>query len=86
MDHTGNPTTFPETTKLIVGPGFKKHISVYPADPDGLISQSDLDGRLVEELEFDGNPKQLLIGGFKAIDYFEDGSFYLLQTPGVSAL
>jgi hypothetical protein len=27
----------------------------------------------------------LTIGGFKAIDYFEDGSLYLLDVPGVRA-
>jgi glyoxylase-like metal-dependent hydrolase (beta-lactamase superfamily II) len=38
-------------------------------------------GRNLYEIEFDG-PKSLKIGQFKAFDYFGDGSFYLLDSPG----
>lgn len=41
-DHTGDPSTFPPTTELVVGPGFKnKLLPGYPADPNGLILESD---------------------------------------------
>lgn len=37
-------------------------------------------GRNVRELKYGG----LKIGDFDALDYFEDGSLYLLDAPGVS--
>lgn len=37
--------------------------------------------RTLREVSFDG-PKTLRIGKFPAYDYFGDGSFYLLDTPG----
>ncbi|KAI9657665.1 MAG: hypothetical protein M1821_002841 [Bathelium mastoideum] len=80
-DHTGDPSTFPITTKLIVGPGTKSQILPgYPAGQDGLILQSDYAGR--DLLEVDFARTNLEIGGFKAFDYFGDGSLYLLETPG----
>jgi hypothetical protein len=39
-------------------------------------------GHKVTELSFDNT--NLTFGAFKAIDYFGDASFYLLNTPGVS--
>jgi hypothetical protein len=38
-------------------------------------------GRKITELSFNST---LNIGGYQAHDYFGDGSFYLLNTPGVS--
>ena len=38
-------------------------------------------GREVRELDFDG-PQVLRLGQLKAIDFFGDGSFYVLDTPG----
>ncbi|KAH7154499.1 beta-lactamase-like protein [Fusarium sp. MPI-SDFR-AT-0072] len=59
FDHIGDITTFPGSTELVVGPGFKKaFLPGYPADPDSPI------------------------GPFRAFDFFGDGSFYLLDTPG----
>jgi glyoxylase-like metal-dependent hydrolase (beta-lactamase superfamily II) len=79
-DHTGNPNEFPPTTQLIVGPGFKQHILPgYPANPDSSILESDYNDRELKELNFEYAD---LIGGFRSIDYFGDGSFYLLDTPG----
>jgi glyoxylase-like metal-dependent hydrolase (beta-lactamase superfamily II) len=60
----------------------------YPANPDSVILESDLANRELIELDFDtgksGNNtyKPLAIGRFRALDYFGDGSFYLLDTPG----
>jgi glyoxylase-like metal-dependent hydrolase (beta-lactamase superfamily II) len=79
-DHIGDPSTFPGSTKLIVGPGFKEaFMPGYPTKEDGLLLDSDFEGREVEEIAFEGNFK---IGGFKAMDFFGDGSFYLLDSPG----
>lgn len=36
---------------------------------------------MLEEVSFDG-PRSLQIGGFQALDYFGNGSFYLLDSPG----
>lgn len=41
-------------------------------------------GRPTREIEFESDGEGLNIGGFAAFDYFGDGSFYLLDAPGVS--
>lgn len=80
-DHIGDMKTFPGSTKLIVGPGFKEaFMPAYPIKEESPLLESDWEGREVVETDFgDGNLK---IGGFKALDYFGDGSFYLLDAPG----
>ena len=81
-DHSGDPSTFPPSTALVVGPGFKDaFVPAYPTKPGCAIHESDYAGRELREIAFDG---ELTIGGFKAFDYFGDGSFYLLDSPGVS--
>ncbi|KAL4734914.1 beta-lactamase-like protein [Aspergillus similis] len=80
-DHIGDPSTFPPSTDLIVGPGFKDAmLPGYPANPDSPILESDYTGRTLREITF--NPQTLRIGQFRAVDYFDDGSFYLLDSPG----
>lgn len=87
IDHTGNPTGFPETTDLIVGPGFKEtQMPGYPTNEHGLVPERDYQGRNLRQLNFDTESSGADIGGFRAIDYFGDASFYLLETPGVSLL
>ena len=79
-DHTGDPSTFERSTALIVGPGFTKNLTPgYPADKNGRILESDYEGRELKEIAFD---QGLKIGRFDAFDYFGDGSFYLLDSPG----
>lgn len=79
-DHTGDPSSFEKSTALIVGPGFTKNFTPgYPADKNGRILESDYEGRELREIAFDQNLK---IGRFDAFDYFGDGSFYLLDSPG----
>ncbi|CAH0047343.1 unnamed protein product [Clonostachys solani] len=79
-DHTGDPSTFPSSTDLVVGPGFKKAILPgYPANPHGVILESDYSGRELQEVDFSDS---IQIGEFRAFDYFNDGSFYLLDSPG----
>ncbi|GLA94101.1 hypothetical protein AtubIFM57143_001047 [Aspergillus tubingensis] len=78
----GNVALFPPTTSLVVGPGFKSHPHLLPGFPDDAespVSADAFSGRDVVEPDFaDG----LKIGGFRAQDFFGDGSFYLLDTPG----
>ncbi|KAL8947129.1 MAG: hypothetical protein Q9222_006553 [Ikaeria aurantiellina] len=84
MDHTGDPSTFPHSTDLVVGPGFKDaFVPAYPTNKDAPVRESDYANRKLREISFDAG---LEIGGCKAFDYFGDGSFYLLDTPGVSAI
>ncbi|KAK5655059.1 hypothetical protein OQA88_5958 [Cercophora sp. LCS_1] len=80
-DHIGDPSTFPPTTNLIVGPGFKEAmLPAYPANPDSPLLESDYKDRELVELDF--GKDSLKIGRFPAFDYFGDGSFYLLDSPG----
>jgi hypothetical protein len=84
MDHTGDPSLFPKSTSLIVGPGFKSNTQTYPGfpkNPDAVVCQDAFEGRDLIELDFSSG---LEIGGFKAVDFFGDGSLYLLQASGHS--
>ncbi|KAI1294488.1 hypothetical protein F5Y03DRAFT_372655 [Xylaria venustula] len=83
LDHTGNPAGFPSTTNLVVGPTFKETmLPGYPADQKGQILETDYQGRHIRQLDFEIESQGLVIEGFRAIDYFGDGSFYLLEVPG----
>ncbi|CEI70884.1 hypothetical protein FVEN_g9736 [Fusarium venenatum] len=81
-DHIGDPSTFPQRTDLVVGPGFKKAmLPGAPANPESPIQEKDYADRHLREISFEG-PNSLKIGQFPAFDYFGDGSFYLLDSPG----
>jgi glyoxylase-like metal-dependent hydrolase (beta-lactamase superfamily II) len=79
-DHTGDPSTFPTSMDLIVGPGFSEaFFPGYPTVQGSPLHESAFKGRTLRELDFkDG----LEVAGYKAFDYFGDGSFYILETPG----
>ncbi|KFY20562.1 hypothetical protein V493_07652, partial [Pseudogymnoascus sp. VKM F-4281 (FW-2241)] len=83
-DHTGDVSKFPLATELVVGPGTSKMWPGYPANPESLLLESDYKDRPTREITFDKSPTGLKIGRFPAFDYFGDGSFYLLDAPGVS--
>ena len=72
-------TTFPSTTALVVGPGFKEAlIPGWPSNPKAPIKECDYSSRVLQEIqEF-----PLSLGRYPAYDYFGDGSFYLLSSPG----
>ncbi|KAH7135286.1 beta-lactamase-like protein [Dendryphion nanum] len=79
-DHIGDPSSFPPSVDLIVGQGFKDAmLPGYPANPDSPIRESDYTNRTLHEISFHDDLK---IGQFPAYDYFGDGSFYLLDSPG----
>ena len=81
FDHVGDPSRFPPSTTLVVGPGVPAAAwPGYPSDPNGTVLDSDAAGRAVREISFGG--LALRIGRFDALDYFGDGSFYLLDAPG----
>ncbi|KAL3298646.1 metallo-beta-lactamase superfamily protein [Colletotrichum asianum] len=80
-DHIGDPSRFPTSTALIVGPGFKKVLTPgYPTNPSAPLLDSDFAGRELRELSF--AESAIRVGSFPAIDYFGDGSFYILDAPG----
>nr|OQO24637.1 hypothetical protein B0A51_08723 [Rachicladosporium sp. CCFEE 5018] len=83
FDHTGDPSTFPSGTDLLVGPGFKSaFVPGWPTVPDSGVAESAYEGRDLVEVDFAAQGKGLKIGRYEAIDLYGDGSFYLLDTPG----
>ncbi|KAI0401807.1 hypothetical protein F4802DRAFT_600652 [Xylaria palmicola] len=67
--------------RLVVGIGTRADVFPgYPARPAAHFAAADVAGREVEEMDFDCS--FFRIGGLTAIDYFADGSFYLLGAPG----
>ncbi|KAL8727922.1 MAG: hypothetical protein Q9181_005535 [Wetmoreana brouardii] len=82
IDHVGDPAVFPPSTELVVGPGLKARcMPGYPTDPDGFVLDSAFQGRCVREVDF-STSSSATIGGFAAVDFFADGSFWLLHAPG----
>ncbi|CEI63560.1 hypothetical protein FVEN_g6691 [Fusarium venenatum] len=82
FDHVGDPQTFPSTTDLIVGPGFKQGVMPgWPTAKDSQVNETAWQGRELIEIEFSGEAA-LDIGKFQAYDFYGDGSFYLLNSPG----
>lgn len=84
IDHVGDPSVFPCSTELVVGPGFKSaYMPGYPINPDATVLESAFQGRSVRELEFKENSSGVAnIGGFRAVDFWRDGSFWILECPG----
>lgn len=83
FDHVGDLSKFPPTTELIVGPGFKDaHLPGYPTDSESTLLDTSFKGRAIHEISFRDAPNVTKIGGYEALDYFGDGSFYLLNSPG----
>ncbi|SJK99463.1 uncharacterized protein ARMOST_02765 [Armillaria ostoyae] len=78
FDHTGEMCKFPATTELVIGPGFDRR--TFPTTPESYLIESDFTGRKVTELNL--NDFTLTIGDYEALDYFSDGSFYILNSPG----
>ncbi|KAG6991339.1 hypothetical protein G7Y79_00053g088220 [Physcia stellaris] len=82
-DHTGSPTLFPLSTKLYVGPGFQAAFTPgHPTNASSPILDSDYTGRELHEITFSASSP--VVAGFRAYDFFGDGSFYLLDAPGHS--
>ncbi|KAJ6561857.1 beta-lactamase-like protein [Mycena capillaripes] len=78
FDHTGDMSRFPNTTGLIIGS--ETDTSTFPENPNSTLQDSDFAGHKVTKIDF--AKANLTFVGMKAIDYFGDGSFYLLNTPG----
>ncbi|KAJ6584946.1 hypothetical protein B0H19DRAFT_403471 [Mycena capillaripes] len=78
FDHTGDMSKFPASTELILGASTLTETCA--VNPKSTLLESDLAGRKLVPINFDES--SLEIGGFKADDYFGDGSFYILDVPG----
>ncbi|KAI0275157.1 metallo-beta-lactamase superfamily protein [Gloeopeniophorella convolvens] len=82
FDHWGNPALFPPSTDLVVGPGFEADfLPGYPTNQSGQVPDSAFAGRTVRELDFN-TTDVIQIGQFAALDYWKDGSFFILKAPG----
>jgi hypothetical protein len=67
---------------LIVGPGIvEKYMPGWPSVLSADFLEKDTADRPIQGLEH--GDFTLNVGGFKAVDYFRDGSFYILDAPGV---
>ncbi|KAK7025199.1 Metallo-beta-lactamase superfamily protein [Favolaschia claudopus] len=78
FDHIGDMSKFPNSTDLIIGS--EMDTNTFPDFPNGTLQASDLEGRTVTKIDF--STANLTFSGLKAIDFFGDGSFYLVNTPG----
>ncbi|RSM04454.1 hypothetical protein CEP52_006858 [Fusarium oligoseptatum] len=79
FDHVGDPSTFPETMEFIVGPGFSRDfLPGYPTVEGSPFFEGNFKDRKINELSF----SDLVVAGYRAVDYFGDGSLYILDTPG----
>ncbi|KAM0255132.1 hypothetical protein ACHAQJ_006055 [Trichoderma viride] len=83
IDHTGDTSQFPYNTTLNYGKEIAALKPGYPDQPNSRLLASDFSGRPNREIDF--SKSTLKIGGFPAIDFYSDGSFYLLDTPGHAA-
>ncbi|KAL1640192.1 hypothetical protein SLS58_007143 [Diplodia intermedia] len=82
-DHIGDPSRLPASTELVIGKGFLEALTPgYPVNPNSPFLETDYKDRTIQELDFTTHPHRLQLGRFDAIDFFADGSFYLLNTPG----
>ncbi|KAI5827040.1 hypothetical protein K523DRAFT_418772 [Schizophyllum commune Tattone D] len=77
FDHIGDMSKFPPSTQLLVGP--ETNLKVFPEDSHSALRAEEFAGRSVRELDYSDGLK---IGNFDAIDFFGDGSFYVLDCPG----
>ncbi|CAK5278125.1 unnamed protein product [Mycena citricolor] len=78
FDHIGDMSKFPNSTELIIGS--ETDMDTYPQVPTASLKAEDFAGRTVTKIDF--SKANLTFSGLKAIDYFGDGSFYLMDTPG----
>jgi glyoxylase-like metal-dependent hydrolase (beta-lactamase superfamily II) len=82
FDHTGDCTKFP-SAEIIVGPGGRAAtFPGYPADPLSPFSGAILQHTHFRELNFETDKWTPFAQFSRAYDYFGDGSFLLIDTPG----
>ncbi|KAF3385128.1 Cytochrome P450 monooxygenase andK [Penicillium rolfsii] len=83
FDHVGDLSQFPPTTEVVVGPGFKNaYLPGWPVNPESSLIEDEWKKHKIREVLFNDGPESVSIGGFQAVDYFGDRSFFLLNAPG----
>ncbi|KAK5994320.1 Cytochrome P450 monooxygenase mpaDE' [Cladobotryum mycophilum] len=80
LDHIGDTSRFPPSAALNYGKEISALKPGYPDQPGFGLLASDFSGRINNEIDF--SKSTFKIGGFSALDFYGDGSFYLLDTPG----
>ncbi|KAI1375644.1 beta-lactamase-like protein [Hypoxylon crocopeplum] len=81
-DHVGDPSKFDPSTALIVGPGVTETFCPgYPENEGSPLLVTDYEGRDLRELHFE-EEHAVKVGRFDGLDYFGDGSFYILSAEG----
>ncbi|CAK5263762.1 unnamed protein product [Mycena citricolor] len=78
FDHIGDMSKFPRGTRLVIGS--ETITETYPTFANATLLPSDFAGRNVTKINF--KAAKLIFAGMNAVDYFGDGSFYLLDAPG----
>lgn len=82
FDHTGDCTKFPQA-EIIVGPGSSAATYPgWPATPKSPFGSDILQHPKLRELSFEKEPWAPFRQFHRAHDFFGDGSFYLIDTPG----
>ncbi|KAM0454483.1 hypothetical protein ACHAPV_008354 [Trichoderma viride] len=80
LDHRGDVSLFPPNTILNYGKEIAAMKPEITGKEEAVFLLSDFAGRHNNEIDF--SKSTLKIGGFRALDFYNDGSFYLLDTPG----
>lgn len=80
LDHRGDVSLFPPNTALNYGKEMAVMKPEITGKEDAVFLSSDFAGRHNNEIDF--SKSTIKIGGFAALDFYQDGSFYLLDTPG----
>ncbi|KAL9604793.1 MAG: hypothetical protein Q9219_000241 [cf. Caloplaca sp. 3 TL-2023] len=97
-DHTGDPSLFPKSAEVIVGPGFEKaFLPGFPAKQDSPVLEKDFEYEAIKSMLVffllisstrGRNVREInfneneKIGQYPSYDLFADGSFYILDVPG----
>lgn len=79
FDHIGNLAPFPAGTAVVVGPG---SVAVNELADELDVPDHVVKMRSVRTLMHRGDIWET-VGCFKGVDYFGDGSLWILDTPGV---
>ena len=82
FDHTGDCRKFPDA-EVIVGPGSGAAAAPgWPEAPNSPFSSEPFLHPRFRELSSSSDEWSIVQGGFHCHDYFGDGSFFLVDTPG----
>lgn len=81
FDHVGDAARLPSSCRIVVGPGVSERcLPEYPENPDSQLCGDMFLNRNLHELDF--SKASMNMAGFRALDWFGDGSFHVLDTPG----